>query len=191
MRAPAVAVAVLAAVSAASPLSAQHNTSERPFVSGGRIELWLDAGEFEVRPAPDNRIRVTLTSRVGDTKIELTANGSQGKVVFRKAPRIGFKAYIEVPKRSDLMVRMTAGFLDVSGITGSKDVESMAGDIRIQAGPADNYASVDAEVKIGDLHPGPFEGKKEGLLSQSLKYTGTGKQTLRVRLLAGGDLILE
>src|SRR5262245_8113930 len=110
-----VLVAVLAVVCTGGQLFAQDR-AERPFAPGGRGELWLDAGEFTVRAAPDNRIRVTLTSRVGDTKIELAANGAQGKVVLRNAPRIGFEAVIEVPKQSDLMIRMTGGDLQVEGV---------------------------------------------------------------------------
>jgi len=182
--------AVLGVCCAASTLAAEK-VSEQPFAPGGRIELWLDAGEFEVKAARDNRIRVTLTSRVGDTRIELTANGAQGKVVLRNAPRIGFEAVIEVPKRSDLMIRMTAGDLDVSGITGSKDIESLAGDVRIEVGGVENYASVDASVKIGSLAAGPFGAKNEGRFGESINWTGKGKYTLRARLLAGGDLKLE
>jgi hypothetical protein len=88
------------------------------------------------------------------------------------------------------MIRMHAGDLTVSGITGSKDIENKAGDVRIDVGPVANYASVDASVKIGDLSPGPFGDVKGSFLSKSVNWVGKGKYTLRATLLAG-DLKLQ
>jgi len=178
------------ALSATALVYAQNKVTEKPFVSGGRIELWLSAGDFEVKPAADNRIRVTLTGAIGNTTVEVTANGTQGKAVLRDTPNNNFGAVIEVPKTADLMIRMHAGDLTVSGITGSKDIENKAGDVRIDVGPVANYASVDASVKIGDLSPGPFGDVKGSFLSKSVNWVGKGKYTLRATLLAG-DLKLR
>jgi hypothetical protein len=185
-------VAAVAAVglSASALLYAQGKVTEKPFVSGGRIELWLNAGDFDVKPAPDNRIRVTLTGDVGNTKVEVTANGSQGKAVLRDTPNNNFGAVIEVPKNAELMIRMNAGDLKVRGITGSKDVENKAGDVRIEVGTPADYASVDASVRIGDLSPGPFGDAKGSFLSKSVNWTGKGKYKLHATLWAG-DLKLQ
>jgi hypothetical protein len=185
-----VAVVAGAVLSGAALLYAQNKVTEKPFVSGGRIELWLSAGDFDVKPAAGNLIRVTITGAMGNTKVELTANGTQGKVVLRDTPNNNFGAVIEVPKVADLMIRMYAGDLDVGGITGSKDIESKAGDVRIDAGPAADYASVDASVSIGDLSAGPFGDAKGSFLSKSVNWAGKGKYKLRATLLAG-DLKLQ
>jgi hypothetical protein len=186
----AVAVVAAAALSTAVLVHAQNKITEKPFVSGGRIELWLSAGDFEVRPAAGNLIRVTLTGAMGDTKVELTANGTQGKAVLRDTPNNNFGAVIEVPKVADLMIRMYAGDLNVSGITGSKDIENKAGDVKIEVGRPADYASVDASVTIGDLSPGPFGDAKGSFLSKSINWAGNGKYKLRATLLAG-DLKLQ
>jgi hypothetical protein len=178
------------ALSGTALLHAQNRVTEKPFVSGGRIELWLSAGDFDVKPAADNRIRVTITGAMGNTKVELTANGGQGKVVLRDTPNNNFGAVIEVPKVADLMIRMNAGDLDVGGIAGSKDVESKAGDVKIKVGTAADYASVDASVTVGDLSAGPFGDAKGSFLSKSVNWAGKGKYKLRARLLAG-DLKLQ
>lgn len=185
----AIASIVLAAALAVPTLvfaqkSATEKVTEKAFVSGGRIELWLSAGEFKVEPSPDNRIRVILTGQPGNTKVELIANGTQGKVVLRDTPKNNFGAIIEVPKTADLLIRMWAGELSVTGVTGSKDVESKAGDIRIAADP-NSYSKVDASVSIGDLSAGPFGDAKGSFLSKSVNWTGKGKYTLRASLGAG------
>jgi hypothetical protein len=189
MTSRAIAVAVVA-IAVPALLFAQKNVTEKPFVAGGRIELWLSAGEFEVKPSQDNRIRVTLTEQIGNTKVELTANGTQGKVVLRDTPNNNFGAVIEVPKMSELMIRMWAGDLSVAGVTGSKDVESKAGDIKIDAGDPNSYANVDASVTVGDLSAGPFGDTKGSFLTKSVNWSGKGKYTLRATLGAG-DLKLR
>jgi len=189
MKTRALFAAVLAAVCAAGPAFAQNDkVAERPFVPGGTIELWLDAGDFIVKPASGDRIRVELPGKA--SRIELTASGNRGKVVLRNTPHTDFQAIIEVPKRSDLMIRMYAGDLNVIGITGDKDVESTAGDVRIDAGQASDYASVDASVKVGDLSGGPFGGAKGEFISKRLAWTGSGKFKLRASL-SYGDLKLQ
>jgi hypothetical protein len=186
----AIAVVAGAALSTAALIHAQNKITEKPFVSGGRIELWLSAGDFDVKPAPDNRIRVTLTGDIGNTKVEVTVNGTQGKAVLRDTPNNNFGAVIEVPKTAELMIRMNAGDLNVSGITGSKDIESKAGDVKIEVGKPADYASVDASVKIGDLSPGPFGEAQGSFLSKSVNWAGKGKYKLRATLWAG-DLKLQ
>src|SRR4051812_45211392 len=155
---------VLAAAIAGPTLVVAQNTvaekvTEKLFVPGGRIELWLTAGDFDVRASPDNRIRVTLTEKIGNTKVELTASGKQGKVVLRDTPTNHFSAVIQVPQTADLMIRMWAGELSVMGVTGNKDVDSKAGEIKMAVDP-NSYAKVDASVSVGDLSAGPFGGAK-------------------------------
>jgi hypothetical protein len=184
------AIILAAAVSATASIDAQGNVTEKPFVSGGRIELWLDAGDFDVKPSVDNRIRVTLTGSVGSTKVEVTASGNQGKAVVRDTPHNNFSAIIEVPKNADLMIRMNAGDLKVGAIAGSKDVETTAGDVKIAVGSPDDYASVDAAVKVGDLSASQFGGSKGEFLSKSVNWSGKGKYKLRAHL-GVGDLKLQ
>ncbi len=184
------AVVLAAAVCATASIDAQSNVTEKAFVSGGRIELWLDAGDFDIKPSIDNRIRVKLTGSVGNAKVEVTATGNQGKAVIRDAPHNNFSATIEVPRNADLMIRMNAGDLKVGAIAGSKDVESTAGDVRIAVGNPDDYASVDATVKVGDLSASQFGGSKGEFLTKSVNWSGKGKYKLRAHL-GVGDLKLQ
>jgi hypothetical protein len=191
MKKRSIAVVILAAaISATASLDAQNNVTEKAFVPGGRIELWLDSGDFSVKPSADNRIRVTLTGNVGNAKVEVTASGNQGKAVVRDSPQNNFSAIIEVPKTADLMIRMNAGDLKVGAIAGSKDVESTAGDVKIAVGDPNDYASVDASVKVGDLSASQFGGPKGEFLTKSVNWSGQGKYKLRARL-GVGDLKLQ
>jgi DUF4097 and DUF4098 domain-containing protein YvlB len=164
---------------------------DKPFVSGGSINMQLESGEYDIVPAADNHIRVTLGGNVGNTVAEVTAANRRADIRVRNTPNHGnFHATIEVPKNADLVVRFTAGDLNVGAIIGNKDIEANAGDVKIDVPKSDDYASVDASVRIGDLSAGPFGGKKEGLIGQSLNWAGKGKYKLRARLGAG-DLKLQ
>jgi len=170
---------------------AQTKTADKTFVTGGKVDIHLDAGDYEVRAAPDNHVRVTMTGRTGAATVDVVVAGTRADVTVKDTSHTNFKCVIEVPKVSDVAIRLSAGDLDVQEIAGSKDIESTAGDVRIVVGNSDDYGKVDASVTVGDLSPGPFGGsKKEGLISQSVSWSGKGKYTLRASLGAG-DLKLK
>lgn len=184
-RSSAFAVLLAAGLAAsAAYVQAQGNVTEKPFASGGRIDVQLDGGEYEIRAAADNRIRVTLNGSVGGAKVELAAAGTQGTLKITNTPHNGFRAVIEVPKAADLIVRLSAGNIAIGAIAGSKDVESYAGNVKIVVPDANQYSSVDAAVKAGDIDANVFGGSKSGLF-QTFKWSGKGKYTLRAHLGAG------
>jgi hypothetical protein len=96
---------------------------------------------------------------------------------------------IEIPKSSDLYIRMPFGDLTVEGVSGDKDVELHAGDLSIEVGAAADYAHVDASVLTGDLEARPF-GESHGGLFRSFQKSGTGRYKLHAHLGAG-DLTLR
>jgi hypothetical protein len=170
---------------------AQTKTDDKAFVTGGKVDIHLDAGDYEVRAAPDNHVRVTMTGNTGSATVEVAVAGTHADVTVKSTSHTNFKCVVEVPKVSDVAIRLSAGDLTVGAIAGSKDIESTAGDVRIAVGPVDDYGKVDASVKVGDLSPGPFGGsKKEGFISQSVNWSGKGKYTLHASLGAG-DLKLD
>ncbi len=191
MRTVAITSAVfMCAVAGAAHAFAQTKSADRPFVSGGKIDVHLDAGDYEVRAGTDNHIRVTMTGNTGNATIALDATGSHADVTVRNTPHTNFRCVIEVPKTSDVAVRLSAGDLDVGPITGSKDIESTAGDVKIAVGRLDDYASVDASVTVGDLSGGPFGDASGSFVAHSIKKTGKGRFTFRAHL-GTGDLILR
>jgi hypothetical protein len=165
-------------------------TAEKPFVSGGTVNIQLDAGDYDVRPASGNVVRVSLTGNTGNATADVAITDNSAAVSVKNTAHTNFHGVIEVPKVANLVVHLSAGDLNVGAVTGSKDVESAAGDVRIDVGNADDYASVDAAVRVGDMSTGPFNGSTSGLIGHELKWTGKGKYALRARLGAG-DLNLK
>jgi hypothetical protein len=148
----------------------------------------LSAGEYRISGGTDNRIRVEWSLRdpdqlsrvhaqadVRDRDASITTDGPSNK---------GLKVAIQVPDRSDLYVRLTAGDLRVEDIRGNKDIELHAGDARIDVGRAEDYHAVDASVWAGDIQAAPFHVFKDGLF-RSFDWSGKGPYRLHAHLKAG------
>ena len=186
-----VALATVAAALAVPTLAhAQTKSADKAFVSGGKVDIHLDAGDYEVRAGSDNHVRATITGNTGSATVDVAVDGKHADVFVRNTPHSNFHCVVEVPKVSDVAIRLSAGDLEVGEIAGSKDIESSAGDVRIAVGDPDSYGSVDASVRIGDLSAGPFGGASGSFLSHDVKRTGKGKYTFRARL-GVGDLKLQ
>lgn len=183
----AVRMAIFVAVfQVAGGLQAQTAGSpvEKDFISGGKVEMTLESGDYEVRPSADNRIHVRWNEADKGVVVKLAANGKSADLRVENTPHNNFHARIEVPAATDLRIRMTAGDLTVSEIKGDKDIEMNAGDLRVSVGNANDWREVDASVTAGDLNASPFQARTGGLF-RSIKWKGPGKYRLYIHLMAG------
>src|ERR1041384_8322818 len=112
--------ALLALLLAAPVIAAaQTKVEDKAFVSGGKVDIHLEAGDYEVRASRDNHVRVTLSGDMGNTVADVVVKDRNADVVVRKTPNSSktFHVVIEVPKVSDVAIRLSAGDLDVDDIT--------------------------------------------------------------------------
>lgn len=170
-----------------APLGAQAKTIERQFVSGGTVQLDLSAGDYDIVASPDNRIRITLTDRGKDNPdayVDIDIKGSTASIETDGPMTDGLDVRIELPRLTNIVLKLSAGDLKVAGVEGSKDVSAGAGDVSIAVGPRDQYRHVNASIRIGDLNAEPFNVRKEGLF-RSFEWSGNGKYDLRAHLTVG------
>jgi hypothetical protein len=160
---------------------------ERAFAPGGDIHMNLSAGDYRISGAKEHRIHVQWRVRdAGDlprVRVHADVKGSEATVAT-DGVRNGFAVEIQVPTRSALRVRLSAGDLTVDGIEGNKDIELHAGDLTIDVGRAEDYRRVDAALWAGDLEAPPFNVSKSGLF-RSFDWKGSGAYTLHAHLKAG------
>jgi hypothetical protein len=171
-----------------SLVAEQSVAAEEPFVAGGSINLQLDGGDYQLRAAADNHIRIT-SGNAGNAKVEVNTNGTRANLKVTDTPHNNFRATIEVPQAADLVIRLSGGNLVMAAITGNKDIESNAGNMEIAVGDPNDYSSVDASVKAGDIDANAFGGSKSGLFPH-FTWSGHGKYALRASLGAG-NLVLR
>jgi hypothetical protein len=179
---------LLAAIALASCSSGPEQPpvvkADKPFAAAGSIEMQLEAGDYTVRASPDEHIRVTFAGNIGNAAADLTTAGTHANLAVKDTPHNNFRATIEVPATADITVHLTAGNLQIAAIAGNKDIDSTAGNVEISTPNSNDYGTVDATVKVGNLSAGPFGDSGSGL-SPHLKWSGPGKYTLRATLGAG------
>lgn len=159
---------------------------ETHFAAGGHIRMDLCPSSTHIVGTNENHVRVSYESkhREEDVKVWIQVTGNRADVRVARCPHNNFEMTIEVPKSSDLYVRMFAGELGISGISGNKDVQLHAGDLTIDVGEPATYAHVDASVLTGDLEARPFDVSKGGLF-RSFERTGSGNYRLHAHVGAG------
>ena len=162
------------------------DSTEVAFVDHGRIYIKLTAGEYAITESPDNSIRVSWhveDEDIGDVDTRTEVDGSTAKLDI-DGPKNNFRTLIEVPRHSDLVVRLSAGELDIGPIEGDKDIRLRAGDLDIEVGNINEYGKVKGSLWAGDIDAGPFNQEKSGLF-RSIKWEGDGDHSLQFKLYAG------
>ena len=157
--------------------------AEKDFVSGGKIAMTLESGDYKILASSDNRIHVRW-NEASRTRVKLTTNGNSAELREENTPHNNFHATIEVPALTDLRIRLTAGDMSVTGIKGDKDIEIHAGDLNLSVGNSSDWGDVDASVTAGDINASPFQASRGGLF-RSFHWKGPGKYRLHVHLTAG------
>jgi len=166
---------------------------EADFPSGGHLRLHIRSGDLKVIGSDEQKIRVNYwgknASQAHDVKVSLRTTGNTGVLHVHGGPRNDFRIEIQIPKASNLFLRMPAGDAEVENLVGDKDVELHAGDLTMAVGSPEQYAFADASIFAGDLDTGPFGVTKDGLF-RSFHHQGSGKYKLHAHVGAG-DLTLK
>src|SRR5215472_11041391 len=163
-------------------------TVQQQFASGGTVRLHLEAGGYTIRPTDAENITVTWHAgseeRLKEVKVEIKVSASHANVYVTNTPNNNFSATIEVPRRSNLWVRLTAGELKVGNIEGDKDLELRAGQLTVEVPRPQDYGSRDASVTSGAIQASAFDISKGGLF-RSFRQQGPGKYRLHAHVMAG------
>jgi hypothetical protein len=163
-------------------------TVQKNFVSGGTIRLHLESGGYTISPSDSHNIVVTYRanseSRLRRVKVEIQLEDSSADVFVTDTPNNRFEATIEVPRHSNLWIRLTAGELDVEAVEGDKNLELRAGALQVDIPHPQEYGHRDASVTIGSLESSAFDVSKGGMF-RSFEQQGPGKYRLHAHVLTG------
>jgi hypothetical protein len=190
----AVALTTMAASTVANPSlqSTFGQPIDKPFARAGIVRMKLAAGDYKIEGSKDEKIRVEWRAdraeQAANLKAEAEIRGTTA-VISTSGFKNGIHFSIAVPARSDIDIELTAGDLEVRGIEGNKRVETWAGDVNVEVGRTEQYGSVEASVRAGDLNARAFNVSKGGLM-RSFSWKGKGPYSLSVKLFAG-DLTLR
>ena len=168
------------------PQSRDDSSLELTLNPGSSLTLDLSAGDYKIEAGQVDRLFITARPRNRDdrAKVRFGVNANKTEATVKVDGPKNFKATIEIPQHMNLNVRMTAGRLVLDHIQGNKDIESIAGELDINVGKADDYRSVHASVEAGGIDASAFQGQKGGLF-RSFDSQGPGLYRLRVHVGAG------
>jgi len=166
---------------------------EADFPSGGRLDLRIRSAEIHIVGSNQNKIAVrvegTQRSNLTDMKVRFERFDNSGRLRVTGGSSNKLTITVQVPKASNLLVRVFAGDVEVNDITGDKDIELHAGDLTIGVGDPSDYSHVQASVTSGAIEAEPF-GEEHGGLFRSFEKSGGGKYKL-VAHVGAGDLTLK
>jgi hypothetical protein len=162
--------------------------AQQKFVSGGTVRLHLEAGGYTVRPSDSENIVVTWHTRHEEqlkrVKVAIHSGPSTADVYVNDTPNNHFEATIDVPRLSNLWVRLSAGEVDVEPVEGDKNIEVLAGAIEVEVPHPEQYGHRDASVDIGGLSSSAFDIDKGGFF-RSFNQEGPGKYRLHAHVMTG------
>lgn len=153
---------------------------------GQALELELSSGDYRIEPGATDKIVVISQSKTQpqESKPRFGVDTTSEQATVRVEGPKNYAAVIQVPRNSNLRVRLRGGRLRVDGINGDKDIESNAGAVSIDVGHPENYARVDASVGIGHIDAAPFRVAQEGV-EQSFSHLGPGSYRLHAHVDTG------
>jgi len=155
--------------------------------TNGTLKFDLSAGDYEIVGSDHESVRITYDSEPRDGSIGITADtdtdGPRTSVRIWRTPH-NFHARIEIPKKQNLLIQLTAGNIQITSVQGSKDLGINTGNVDIAVGDPQQYGHVEAKVLAGNIEASPFRVNKGGLW-RSFQLKGAGDYSLSVHLLAG------
>lgn len=167
---------------------------EAAFPSGGQLRMHIRSSGVRISGSDENKIvvRFSVPNRdaLGDVRVQLKQNGNRGDMDITGGPSNNFQIDIDIPRQSDLYVRMFAGELDIDHVDGNKDLVIHAGQMDVSLPNAGDYGPVKASVTTGDLEASAFGVSKGGFFrsfrtNTALHKDAPGKYSLYVHVGAG------
>ena len=173
------------------------NLPDHPFhvdyPAGSQLKLHLRSGDVRVVGTNDSKISVRVDAKnlekAREVRVTFDLSEHSAELRVSGGPRNDIHITVEVPKDTNLYVRMPAGELEIRDVTGDKDVQLHAGELIVNVGNPTDYSHVDASVTTGGLEAPPFHEDHGGFF-RSFHKDGNGKYKLHAHVGAG-DLTLR
>ncbi|HLK54131.1 MAG TPA: hypothetical protein VKU42_11790 [Candidatus Angelobacter sp.] len=156
------------------------------------LDIELGSGDYQIVASTSDSIAVVYDGSNADAvrKVKVQIDSGHGQNHLKIAgPKSNFHALIEVPRKTDLRVRMSAGGLSIGDVEGNKDIEILAGNLDLNSLHPQDYAQADFSVRVGDMYAPLFKTARSKL-SRSFKTAGPGKYRLHAHV-GVGDMTLR
>lgn len=185
-----VSLALVGTAACLPTLSSEHADSgpvDRPFDSGGSVYMDLSAGQYVITGQDSRRLRVRWTAddenAAQQAKVVVDVKDKAARIATDGSPN-DFRVEIDLPSRTDIVLRLSAGEVQISGVEGSKDISAWAGEVTVEVPDPAQYGKVSASLTAGEIRADAFGEKREGVFP-AFDWKGKGPYELSTRLTAG------
>jgi hypothetical protein len=179
----------------ASLASAQTSTERRYELRpdpSWPLSIELTAGDYQIVSSEADSIAVVYDEPVPEKlkKVHVQMSSGHGKNYLKiNGQKRGFHAIIQVPRKTDLIIRLGAGGLRVGDIEGNKDIEVHTGTLNFDALHLQDYGKGDLSAQMGNV-TGPDFHPSSSRTSRSFETHGQGKYRLHAHV-GIGDVALH
>jgi hypothetical protein len=164
--------------------------------SGANLAIDSRPAGIEIVATDQEAIHVSCTSNdmnnTADIRLRFSGTPTHAKLSIT-GPSLkhgNLQIRIEVPRKTNLGVRMPAGQVTVQEIEGDKDIELHAGQISISLTHKWNYRNINASVGIGQVNAQIYGEDKGGFFRTFKKENPEGDYRLYAHVTTGQiDLI--
>uniref|UniRef100_E6PXC4 Adhesin domain-containing protein n=1 Tax=mine drainage metagenome TaxID=410659 RepID=E6PXC4_9ZZZZ len=162
-----------------------------PLRSGGLLTVDSRPEGIEIVGVDRDSIQVTCTSNDMEAarRVLLRFSGSPDHarlaITGDSVKNGNLHVRVEVPRKTSLVLRMSAGEVTVKDVEGDKDFDLYAGQITISSARAWNYQSVDASVDIGEVSAPVYGADTGGFFRRFTKKTADGEYHLHAHVMTG------
>ena len=165
-------------------------TLEAPLRSKAFLTIDSRPAGLEIVGTDQAAIHVSCTSKDAEEakqiRLQLSGNQDKGTLTITGGSHEGnFQVRIEVPRKTSLRVKMSAGQVKVEEIVGDKDIDLYAGQISIASKRLWDYRSIHASVDIGDVNAQVYGADKGGFFRTFSKQSAGGEYSLRAHVMTG------
>lgn len=160
-----------------------------------RATLWIDSRPAGLQIVGTDRDEIHVSCTAGNeedaerAQLHFTSTKEGGRLSIG-GTRLhqgnnSLDVKIEIPRRTNLSVRMMAGEVRIEEVKGNKDIELGAGQITISSIHNEDYRSVKASVSIGEVQARAFGADKGGFFRSFSRTNLKGEYRLSAHVTTG------
>jgi hypothetical protein len=164
-----------------------------PLSSRTLLSIQSRPAGLEIVGTDNNKLHVSCTAGNLDdadsVQLRFTPSSDGGRLAIEGTHlhhgNNNLEVKIEVPRRTNLRIRMGAGQVKVEEIKGDKDIDLYAGQITISSSHGWDYRSVNASVAVGEVRAPVFDADKGGFFRSLNRRFSTGEYRLHAHVTTG------
>lgn len=170
-----------------------RQTLSHPLQSRAVLIIDSKPAGLQITGSDQEAIHVSCTAgsdeTAGDVTFHFSPTANGGKLSIEgthlQHGNNNLEIKIEVPRRTNLSVRMFAGEVRVEEVKGDKDIDLGAGQITISSIRDGDYRSVNASVSVGEVQARAFGADKGGFFRSFSWKNSRGDYRLQAHVTTG------